>query len=104
MPVPWTQIIQWVPPIVELSRDLVQRTKRKPEPGEDDVRGRLAALEEGEKRQAELVSRMAQHQAQLSEAVLSLHAQARRLEIVVWIAAAVVAVALIAVVLLLVTR
>ena len=77
MPLPWTQIIQWV----ELSRDLLQRSKQRPASGTDltpidstaDMASRVAALEENERRQAELVSQMAQHQGQLSTAVVELH-------------------------------
>ncbi len=87
MPLPWTQIIQWVPPIVELSRDLLQRSKQRPASGTDltpidstaDMASRVAALEENERRQAELVSQMAQHQGQLSTAVVELHAKLQRL-------------------------
>ena len=33
MAVPWLQIVQLVPSIVEVSRELLKRTKRLPEPG-----------------------------------------------------------------------
>mgnify|MGYP003379533255 CR=1 FL=1 len=87
MPLPWTQIIQWVPPIVELSRDLLQRSKQRPASGTDltpidstaDMASRVAALEENGRRQAALVSQMAQHQGQLSTAVVELLAKLQRL-------------------------
>lgn len=101
MPVPWTQILQWVPPILELSRDLLQRAKR-PAPavqgaalrsaqagaGEGAtpalaaLQQRLAALEDNERRQAELVADMATQLAKLSEAVVVLHRQARVMALV----------------------
>ena len=74
MPVPWIQIVQWVPSILELSKELLNRSRRVPSaPGgaPADPAARLAALEENERRQAELVSRMAQQTAQLSAAVTS---------------------------------
>lgn len=100
MPVPWVQIIQWVPPIVELSRDLLQQTKRiagasPPASGADaDVVARIAALEENERRQAELVNRMAEHQAQLSSAIVALHERARRLTVVIIVAAVAIVIAM----------
>lgn len=95
MPVPWAQILQWVPPILELSRDLLQRAKRPPAgaqaaalrsaPGAGDaglpalaaLQQRVAALEDNEQRQAQLVADMASQVAKLSEAVVVLHRQAR---------------------------
>lgn len=96
MPVPWAQILQWVPPILELSRDLLQRAKRPPagaqaaalrsaagaaaDPGAPSLavlQQRVAALEDNEQRQAQLVADMASQVAKLSEAVVVLHRQAR---------------------------
>lgn len=100
MPVPWTQIIQWVPPIVELSRDLLARARKNRAPltpvptptNPDDVAGRLAALEENERRQAELVNRMAEQIAQLSAAVIAFHRMSR------WLTVGVVVLAIVALV------
>jgi hypothetical protein len=78
MPVPWIQIVQWVPSVLELSKELLNRSRRVPSaPGgaPADPAARLAALEENERRQAELVSRMAEQTAQLSAAVTTLHRQ-----------------------------
>jgi hypothetical protein len=110
MPVPWLQIIRWVPPIIELSRDLLQRTRRMPRPPPAsaadptlelpslatpearmeaqaaaivDLRQRVAGLEENERRQAELVNDMATQLGNLSAAVVALHKQTRILGIVV---------------------
>jgi hypothetical protein len=92
MPVPWLQIVQLVPSIVEVSRELLKRTKRQP-PGEpagepdsvDDLVLRISALEDNERRQAELVSQMAEQLAGLARAVTVLH---RR---VIWLSVALVA-------------
>jgi hypothetical protein len=86
MPVPWLKIVQWVPSILDLSRDLARRTKQTPpEPGLSTVNleTRIAALEENERRQAELVESMAQQSASLSDAVTLLHRGQRRMQ---WLA------------------
>src|SRR5688500_16760307 len=82
MPVPWLQIVQLVPSIVEVSRELLKRTKRLPEPEQasipqtaDELVQRVLSLEENERRQAELVNQMAQQMANLTRAVTALHRQ-----------------------------
>jgi len=82
MAVPWLQIVQLVPSIVDVSRELLRRTKGTPAgPGEGaagvgrDLHARIAALEENERRQAELVNQMAEQMAVLTRAVTSLHKQ-----------------------------
>ena len=108
MPVPWIQILQWVPPILELSRDLLQRSRRAPTAGasgapplaaaagrslEDgspkalqqgiaELRQQVTTLEDNERRQAELVADMAAQLAKLSEAVVALHRQSRIMALV----------------------
>jgi hypothetical protein len=84
MAVPWLQLVKFAPQIISLSRELLNRaratgTTAVPEPvtGPDDLAGRIAALEENERRQAELVDRMAQQQAELSQAVVTLHRRQR---------------------------
>lgn len=84
MAVPWVQILKWVPAIVDVSRDLLKRSRQIPPQqalvratDTSDTSARLAALEENERRQAELVNRMAEQIAQLSGAVVSLHRQLR---------------------------
>jgi hypothetical protein len=85
MAVPWAQIIQWAPQIITLSRDLLNRARKPPAEAlvraadADNLPARLTALEENERRQAELVERMAEQQAQLSRAVVSLHRRQRLL-------------------------
>jgi hypothetical protein len=87
MPVPWLQIVQLVPSIVEVSRELLKKTDR-PQAGaqgarepanRDELLARIAALEENERRQAELVSQMAEQLAMLSKAAAQLHRRALQL-------------------------
>jgi len=84
MPVPWTQIITWAPQLITLSRELLGRARATksgatlvPAADPADVATRLAALEENERRQAELVDRMAEQIAHLSRAVTTLHRRQR---------------------------
>jgi uncharacterized coiled-coil protein SlyX len=90
MPVPWAQIIRFMPSILDVSRELLKRTRRLPAgdgtPGTDVVpagaaalEARVVALEENERRQAELVNSMADQLAQLTGAVTTLHGQVRLL-------------------------
>jgi hypothetical protein len=84
------QIVQLMPSILEVSRELLKRTRRTapPAPVAPVVTGnsetsvleaRIAALEENERRQAELVTNIADQLAQITEAVTALHRQSRRL-------------------------
>jgi hypothetical protein len=82
MAVPWLQIVQLVPSIVEVSRELLKRTKREPAPQEmllpqsaDQLAERVLTLEENERRQAELVSEMAEQLSNLTRALTALHRQ-----------------------------
>lgn len=82
MPVPWLQIVQLVPSIVEVSRELLKRTKRLPPPQDatipqtaDELTERVLTLEENERRQAELISQMAEQMSNLTRAVTALHRQ-----------------------------
>jgi hypothetical protein len=87
MPLPWAKLILFTPQIIELSRELLKRARAKPQaPGTalvavepDDFAQRITALEENERRQAELVERMAVQQAELTQAVLTLHRRQRGL-------------------------
>ena len=99
MAVPWLQIVQLVPSILDVSRELMKRTKQPPQapPGAqlpasasyDELAARVAGLEENERRQAELVAQMAEQLAGVARAVTDLH---RR---VLWLTgAAIVAVGL----------
>jgi hypothetical protein len=84
MPVPWAKLIVFAPQIIDLSRELLKRARGRPagtqlaragDPA--DVAQRVAALEENEQRQAELVERMATQLAELSRAVVTLHNRQR---------------------------
>jgi hypothetical protein len=83
------QIVQLMPSILEVSRELLKRTRRTPPPVAPTPSGpestaldtRVAALEDNERRQAELVTNIAEQLAQLTVAVTALHRQARRLVI-----------------------
>jgi len=87
MPVPWAHIVRLMPSILELSHELLKRTRRAPEseqPVQDDktsataaLASRVRALEENERRQAELVTNMADQLEQLTTAVTALHRQWR---------------------------
>lgn len=81
MPVPWMQIVQLVPSILDVSRELLRKSRTQvPVPVEDatpdENAGRIARLEENERRQAELINQMAEQLAQLARAVTVLHKRA----------------------------
>ena len=93
MPVPWLQIVQLVPSILDVSRELMKRTKQAPPASKlpasatssvayEELTARVASLEENERRQAELVAQMAEQLAGVARAVTDLH---RR---VLWLTAA----------------
>jgi hypothetical protein len=82
MAVPWLQIVQLVPSIVEVSRELLKRTKRLPPPEQtslpqtsDELAQRVITLEENERRQAELVSQMAEQLSNVTRVLTALHRQ-----------------------------
>ena len=89
MAVPWLQIVQLVPSILDVSRELMRRTKQAPpatpalaSQSSEELAARIASLEENERRQAELVAQMAEQLAGVARAVTDLH---RR---VLWLTAA----------------
>jgi hypothetical protein len=84
MALPWLQIVQLVPSILDVSRELMKRTKKMPVGGADEgapqgsdsgeaLAARIASLEENERRQAELVAQMAEQLAGAARAVTELH-------------------------------
>ena len=80
MPVPWLQIVQLVPSILDVSRELMQRTKQAPPSAQlpvavtdEELAARVVSLEENERRQAELVAQMAEQMAGVARAVTDLH-------------------------------
>ncbi|HEY7640639.1 MAG TPA: hypothetical protein VH814_13020 [Steroidobacteraceae bacterium] len=89
MAVPWLQIVQLVPSILDVSRELMKRTKQAPpptpalaSPSYEELAARVASLEENERRQAELVAQMAEQLAGVARAVTDLHKR------VLWLTAA----------------
>lgn len=97
MALPWLQIVQLVPSIVDVSRELLKKNKRQPpEPGvpqtPSELEGRIAALEDNERRQAELVSQMAEQMAALTKLVVELRTR------VLWLTAGVAIAIVVAVV------
>jgi hypothetical protein len=100
---PWLQIVGLVPSILEVSRELLKRSKRLPEtsltelatPGDSALAARLEVLEDNERRQAELISQMAEQNAALARAVTTLHTRLVRLGIAAGIAILLAAVALV---------
>jgi uncharacterized coiled-coil protein SlyX len=91
-----------MPSILEVSRELLKRSRRPP-PADPPARvdsvaastaleARVNTLEENERRQAELVTSMADQLAQLTTAVTALHERTRRL-LLGQVATAVIAVA-----------
>lgn len=82
MPVPWLQIVQLVPSILDVSRELLRKSRALPPPvsggdlPDDIVAARIVQLEENERRQAELIGQMAEQLAQLTRAVTVLHRRA----------------------------
>lgn len=105
MPVPWAQIVRLMPSILDVSRELLRRARRVPTElpeGLDDIAAsgvalepRIVALEENERRQAELVTSMADQLAQLTAAVTALHVQTRRLQMGLGAAAIIAVVAIV---------
>ena len=89
MAVPWAQIVRFMPTIIEVSSELLKRTRRSPSKElaangalAPSLESRVAMLEETERRAAELDAKMADQLGQLTTAVTTLHTQNRRL---VWL-------------------
>jgi hypothetical protein len=87
MAVLWKQLLVFAPQIIDLSRELLKRARgTSPKsaalvqaPDSTDLPQRVTALEENERRQAELVDQMARQVAELSEAAVVLHRRQRQL-------------------------
>jgi hypothetical protein len=84
MAILWKQLLIFAPQIIDVSRELLKRVRGNQrgvalaQPADPaDLPQRIAALEENERRQAELVEQMARQQAELSEAVVVLHRRQR---------------------------
>jgi primosomal protein N'' len=72
MAIPWFQIARLVPEIVAVSRELLQQTRNPARSSVQELAARVAQLEENERKQAELVAKMAQQIAVMTEAGTSL--------------------------------
>jgi len=85
MALPWVQIVQWVPSILEVSRQVLQETRKRPVGSEvaaadalpAELSARIAALEANERRLAEVIHQMAEHSGALTEAMTGLTRQLR---------------------------
>ncbi len=91
MAVPWLKIIQWVPSVVELSRELSRKSKPSAPADGDPIaqmQSHIALVQENGRRQAELITRMAEQSATLSEAIAALHRQLRFTQIAAAVAIA----------------
>jgi hypothetical protein len=100
MPLPWVRLAQLVPTVLGLSRELLDRRQgaqarqaAQAQPFKD-LEARMAALEETQRREGELVHALAQQSAALAEAADALRRQARTVLVVACVAAALAAVAL----------
>jgi len=99
MALPWLQIVQLVPSIVAVSRELLKKNKRPdlnldpqaPQPA-GLLDARVAALEENERRQAELVSQIADQLSVLTKLVIELRSR------IFWLSCALAATAVVAIV------
>jgi hypothetical protein len=101
MPLPWLQIVQLVPSILDVSRELMKRTKQAPPSAQlplsatpDELAARVVSLEENERRQAELVAQMAEQLAGVARAITDLHRRVLWLTAIAGIAAILSATAL----------
>lgn len=82
MPVPWVQIFRLMPSILEVSRELLKRTRRLPAPDAEtrgdgappgSLEARITTLEQNERSQAELITSMADQLSRLTTATSALH-------------------------------
>jgi type II secretory pathway component PulF len=71
MAIPWFQIARLVPDIVSVSRELLQQTRNSGATMKE-LADRVARLEQNDRKQAELLAKMAQQLAAMAEAGVSL--------------------------------
>ena len=80
MALPWLQLVQLVPSIVDVSRELLKKNKgpqidpHAPQTM-SELELRVAQLEDNERKQAELVSQMAEQLAVLTRMLVELRAR-----------------------------
>jgi hypothetical protein len=72
MAIPWFQIARLVPEIVSVSKELLQQTRNAGPGSMKELATRVAQLEQNERKQAELVAKMAEQLAAITEAGASL--------------------------------
>jgi hypothetical protein len=101
MALPWLQIVQLVPSIVDVSRELLKKNRRPEfDPNVphtmNEVEARIAMLEDNERKQAELVSQMAEQIAIMTKLVVELRSRT------LWLAAGTVLALILAIVALVV--
>lgn len=86
MPVPWNQIVQLMPSVIDVSKELLRRTRTPEKPAAQsltarpvtaELEERISTMEDNERRQAVLSTQMAEQLAQLTVAVTSMHRQLR---------------------------
>lgn len=82
MAIPWFQIARLVPEIVSVSRELLQQTRNSRPGTMKELDARVAALEQNERKQAELIAKMAHQLAAVSQAVTSLRRESLILRVV----------------------
>lgn len=75
MAIPWMQIVKWMPSIVQVSRELLGKIEREPpidtrNASHTELAQRIARLEDNERRQAELITQMAEQLSQFSQVLL----------------------------------
>jgi hypothetical protein len=68
MAIPWFQIARLVPEIVSVSRELLHQTRNPATASVRELADRVARLEQNERKQAELIAKMAQQLAAIAEA------------------------------------
>jgi uncharacterized coiled-coil protein SlyX len=105
MGLPWLQIVQLIPSILDVSRELLRKTQRSPQAvaaltdgSSTALESRVAQLEENERRQAELINQIAEQLAALTRLVTVLHQQVK------WLAGGLAVVLILTVVALLAGR
>lgn len=94
MPLPWIRLAQLVPTVLQLSRELLERKQTAPAEPLKGLEGRVLALEEAQRREAELVHALAEQSAALAEAAETLRRHTRIVWGIASVAAALAAAAL----------
>lgn len=87
--VPWKQVLPYIPSVVETAKDLLRAAKKSGlaasadgGPVAPDLAGRVAQLENNERRQAELVQAMAEQQERFTVSLRILESRLQLLFVV----------------------